>query len=104
MTARSYEPRCGLRRIVERGLAGGAGDFVSMRSPCRMVVCSFLPLLENTTYPLMRAWTFPVSVDTASTTPLFLQIARAISDDVTRGRLRPGDPLPGSRSLTEELG
>src|SRR5262245_9677315 len=52
----------------------------------------------------MRVWTFPVAVDAASSTPLFLQIARAISDDVTRGRLRPGDPLPGSRSLAEELG
>jgi GntR family transcriptional regulator/MocR family aminotransferase len=52
----------------------------------------------------MRAWTFPVAVDAASTTPLFLQIARAISDDVTRGRLRPGDPLPGTRSLADDLG
>ncbi|HTL38152.1 MAG TPA: PLP-dependent aminotransferase family protein [Kofleriaceae bacterium] len=52
----------------------------------------------------MRAWTFPVAVDAASTTPLFLQISRAISDDVTRGRLRPGDPLPGTRSLADELG
>jgi GntR family transcriptional regulator / MocR family aminotransferase len=52
----------------------------------------------------MRAWTFPVAVDAASTTPLFLQIARAISDDVTRGRLRPGDPLPGTRTLADELG
>ena len=52
----------------------------------------------------MRTWTFPVAVDSASTTPLFLQIARAISDDVTRGRLRPGDPLPGTRTLADELG
>jgi GntR family transcriptional regulator/MocR family aminotransferase len=52
----------------------------------------------------MRAWTFPIAVDAASTTPLFLQIARAISDDVTRGRLRPGDPLPGTRTLADELG
>jgi GntR family transcriptional regulator / MocR family aminotransferase len=51
----------------------------------------------------MRAWTFPVAVDPTSTTPLFLQIARAISDDVTRGRLRPGDPLPGTRTLAGEL-
>jgi GntR family transcriptional regulator / MocR family aminotransferase len=51
----------------------------------------------------MRAWTFPVAVDPSSTTPLFLQIARAISDDVTRGRLRPGDPLPGTRTLADEL-
>jgi GntR family transcriptional regulator / MocR family aminotransferase len=52
----------------------------------------------------MRPWTFPVAVDAAADTPLFLQIARAIAGDVLRGRLRPGDPLPGSRALADELG
>jgi GntR family transcriptional regulator / MocR family aminotransferase len=52
----------------------------------------------------MRPWTFPVAVDAASEMPLFLQIARAIAGDVLRGRLRPGDALPGSRALAEELG
>ncbi|MGZ3476138.1 MAG: MocR-like pyridoxine biosynthesis transcription factor PdxR [Polyangiales bacterium] len=36
--------------------------------------------------------------------PVFLRIARAVSEDVRRGRLRPGDPLPGSRTLAESLG
>jgi GntR family transcriptional regulator / MocR family aminotransferase len=36
--------------------------------------------------------------------PLFLRLARAISDDVRRGRLKPGDALPGSRTLAEQLG
>lgn len=36
--------------------------------------------------------------------PLFLQIARAVADDVRRGRLRPGDALPGSRTLATTLG
>jgi len=35
--------------------------------------------------------------------PLFLRIARAIADDVRRGRLAPGARLPGSRSLAETL-
>src|SRR3954468_11307096 len=35
--------------------------------------------------------------------PIFLHIARAISEDVRRGRLRPGDELPGSRSLAAQL-
>jgi GntR family transcriptional regulator/MocR family aminotransferase len=52
----------------------------------------------------MSRWSFPVSLDSRSTTPLFLQIARAIADDVARGRLRPGAALPGSRSLAAELG
>ncbi len=36
--------------------------------------------------------------------PIFIRLARAISDDVRRGRLRPGDPLPGSRTLARTLG
>jgi GntR family transcriptional regulator/MocR family aminotransferase len=45
-----------------------------------------------------------VALDPAGTTPLFLQIVRAVSEDVLRGRLRPGQALPGSRSLAGELG
>jgi GntR family transcriptional regulator / MocR family aminotransferase len=52
----------------------------------------------------MRPWSFPVAVDPKGDTPLFLQIARAIAGDVLRGRLRPGDELPGSRALAESLG
>ena len=36
--------------------------------------------------------------------PLFVQIARAISADVRRGRLSPGTRLPGSRTLARQLG
>ncbi len=36
--------------------------------------------------------------------PLFLRIARTIVDEVRRGRLRPGDELPGSRVLATTLG
>jgi GntR family transcriptional regulator/MocR family aminotransferase len=52
----------------------------------------------------MRAWTFPLSLDSTSETPLFLQISRAIAGDIARGRLGPGDPVPGSRTLAETLG
>ncbi len=52
----------------------------------------------------MSRWSFPLALDSRSATPLFLQIARAIAEDVARGRLRPGDALPGSRSLADELG
>src|SRR4030081_1390073 len=36
--------------------------------------------------------------------PIFIRLARAITDDVRRGRLKPGDALPGSRSLARALG
>ena len=35
---------------------------------------------------------------------MFLRIARAVADDVRRGRLRAGAPLPGTRALAESLG
>jgi GntR family transcriptional regulator/MocR family aminotransferase len=52
----------------------------------------------------MRSWTFPLAIDPRSDTPLFVQIARAIADDIARGRLRKGDPLPGTRTLAQTLG
>jgi GntR family transcriptional regulator/MocR family aminotransferase len=52
----------------------------------------------------VRPWTFPLALEAEATEPLFLQIARGISGDVRRGRLRPGDALPGSRTLAAELG
>jgi len=36
--------------------------------------------------------------------PLFARIAELISSEIRRGRLKPGDRLPGSRSLAAELG
>jgi GntR family transcriptional regulator / MocR family aminotransferase len=44
-------------------------------------------------------WQFDIDVDRSATLPPFLQIARALTDDIRRGRLRPGDRLPGSRDL-----
>lgn len=35
---------------------------------------------------------------------VFLSIARALADDILRGRLRPGEALPGSRTLAASLG
>jgi GntR family transcriptional regulator/MocR family aminotransferase len=52
----------------------------------------------------MRSWELAVTLDEGAAAPVFLQIARAIADDVRRGRLRPGDALPGSRSLARSLG
>src|SRR5262245_49030258 len=36
--------------------------------------------------------------------PTFVQIARAITEDIRRGRLRAGDALPGTRTLATSLG
>lgn len=51
----------------------------------------------------MKPWPIVFSIDSTSTDPLFLQVARAIVEDVRRGRLSPGAPLPGSRTLADAL-
>jgi GntR family transcriptional regulator/MocR family aminotransferase len=51
----------------------------------------------------MRAWDINLTLDSSTGLPVFLQIARAISNEVRRCRLRPGDSLPGSRTLAKAL-
>jgi GntR family transcriptional regulator/MocR family aminotransferase len=52
----------------------------------------------------MSTWTVAIDLDEAGTGPTFLRIARAVSDDIRRGRLKAGDALPGSRTLATSLG
>jgi GntR family transcriptional regulator/MocR family aminotransferase len=51
----------------------------------------------------MRRWELSISLDTAREQPLFLQLASAIADDIRSGRLKPGEPLPGTRELADAL-
>jgi len=51
----------------------------------------------------MRAWDLNLTLDDSDGLPVFLQIARGISNEVRRCRLKPGDPLPGSRTLATAL-
>src|SRR5215470_16018422 len=52
----------------------------------------------------MRTWDLVLPVERGDDSALFLQIARAIADHIRQGRLRPGDPIPGTRSLARSLG
>src|SRR5260221_2244524 len=52
----------------------------------------------------MRRWELVIDLDRDAALPPFLQIARALAADIQRGRLRPGDRLPGSRRLAVSLG
>lgn len=52
----------------------------------------------------MGGWSLAIDLSTQDEGPLFLRIARAVILDVQRGRLRPGDELPGSRALAVSLG
>src|SRR5262252_5433332 len=51
----------------------------------------------------MRAWDLNLTLDDSDGLPVFLQIARGISNEVRRQRLRPGEQLPGSRTLAKAL-
>src|SRR5262249_46928787 len=48
-------------------------------------------------------WDLALDVDRGAPLPPFLQIARALAGEIQRGRLRPGDRLPGSRQLAATL-
>lgn len=50
------------------------------------------------------AWQFSLAIDEDSSLPVYLRIVESIVEDIRRGRLRPGDRLPGSRSLASSLG
>lgn len=52
----------------------------------------------------MRRWELAIALDPGRELPLFLQLASAIADDIRSGRLKPGEPLPGSRELAAHLG
>lgn len=45
-----------------------------------------------------------IALDSSKEQPLFLQLARAIGDDIRLGRLKPGEALPASRELAVRLG
>jgi GntR family transcriptional regulator / MocR family aminotransferase len=49
-------------------------------------------------------WTFSMTLDPRDRRPLFVRIAAALAADITRGRLRPGQRLPGTRALAATLG
>lgn len=53
----------------------------------------------------MASWFLNLVLDDApGSAPRFVQIARAITDAVQAGRLRPGARLPGTRALARSLG
>ena len=53
----------------------------------------------------MRPVSFPVDVGARDDDePRFLAIARAVSEAIASGRLRPGAAMPGSRALDESAG
>ena len=52
----------------------------------------------------LAGWIPTIFLDPKSRHPVFVQIAQALQAEIERGRLRPGDALPGYRTLAEQLG
>jgi GntR family transcriptional regulator/MocR family aminotransferase len=50
------------------------------------------------------AWELTLQLQPDEGGPVFLQIARAIADDIQRGRLQAGEWLPSTRKLAAQLG
>ncbi len=50
------------------------------------------------------SWEFVLKLGTDWRGPLAQQIARAIAEEIQRGRLAPGDQLPSTRKLAAQLG
>ena len=52
---------------------------------------------------MLRPWHVNIVISRRSRTAIYLQIAHAIIEEIRRGRLAPGDALPGTRELAESL-
>ena len=50
-----------------------------------------------------KGTTLAVEVRPEGREPIFLALARAIIEEIDRGRLKPGSPLPGTRALARAL-
>ncbi|MCG2613260.1 PLP-dependent aminotransferase family protein [Terrimonas sp. NA20] len=53
---------------------------------------------------MLRPWKLSITIDPKAGKAVYLQIADAIISDIQSGRLKPGDALPGSRTLAHDLG
>ena len=51
----------------------------------------------------MRSWDLSLTLDATREQPLFVQLAHGIAEAIRTGRLKPGDALPGSRTLAAQL-
>src|SRR5262245_64882696 len=52
----------------------------------------------------MARWQLIVDIDRSAALTIPRQLAQALTADIVRGRLRPGQRLPGSRTLARALG
>jgi len=49
-------------------------------------------------------WDLAITLDRSKDEPLYLQLVRALEEGIRKGRFRPGQALPGTRALADQLG
>ncbi len=52
----------------------------------------------------MPLWDLSIPLDPALSEPLYLQLVSGLITRIQGGSLKPGDPIPGTRALAEQLG
>ncbi len=45
-----------------------------------------------------------IRIDVTGRTPIYEQLCKAVCADISKGILKPGDKMPGARTLAKELG
>ncbi len=52
----------------------------------------------------MTPWAPTLFLEPGSRLPVFQQIAQGLAEEIRQGRFKPGDPLPGYRTIAKQLG
>jgi GntR family transcriptional regulator / MocR family aminotransferase len=61
------------------------------------------PVFKCWRVQLLRPWSFKITVRRGGRIAVYLQIAHALIEEIRRGRLAPGNALPGTRELADSL-
>jgi hypothetical protein len=94
----------GTRHGSVRHRAHGSGCRIRVQASRATLRISIRPVRFRLDRMMRRSlWEPVIDVDRDAPLPPFLQIARSLAADIQRGRLRPGDRLPGSRRLAASL-
>jgi GntR family transcriptional regulator/MocR family aminotransferase len=60
-------------------------------------------LLKPSSPAMLRPWEFQITIDVNCNRAVYIQIADSIITAIKDGKLREGDPLPGSRQMAAQL-
>src|SRR6187399_1631174 len=104
ISARSCEPRSGRRRTRVRAVTGKF-DMGLASAPSGTLKSTRMKISDRPVVARSAGdWEVTLVANERSGAALYVQIAQAVVADIRRGRLTPGQRLPGTRTLAERLG